>query len=888
MNIDKSIYKKDPKIKKMEWGTQGYDNSYVIDPNKSDVDNQAAKRSFELTNKNQDNTTNVKTGVGAVGTGVGAAVPWLGAVIHGANAMDSVGRKIPGSVDERGYANRKSFSGKVGSAFSPIEHIKNLSSGNANDTFTGAVGLVGGGGVSMGYQLLGGDKLTQKMFGKSSADKAKDEYDQQVKTQGQLQNFMYQKIDDNYAMAKKNREEKQVATWGRQNTSSGPVIAKTGMKGYKCKNGSSSIKPKSFGVIEIEGKNGIGEIHTDETMRQVKAIGVAPHYAGGTKSIAKEGDVVFNTQGKPQKYKKIITAIAEGDQETLERERKKIPGDSGQTAKYGIKKYGNGDAEIVSDSLNFERQNQALMEFKKPYSIGPGGKPATHPNYGQNSAKKKYNDYEEAAAGSLKDYPSDSRFTGKARAMIDDYKFNTGRSPEELLLYSAGLLDEHDIQSKHPVADAKKLWAQHGNRLINEANSGKLNITKARKEVQSGQGKYANEGKPGFKVDNNYKHPNTAMYNSRIDEIAGIDYSKMNKTKNNSVKQSTTNNISFTGKFTPKDKKGWTSYVENDRAIAYNSDKGLTRVKTNGEYKTITDKNSLDAIHALHPELRGKQPIEKSKFNVSANEDIIYDNSQGKTKDEIDDMRTNDERASAKMDFDADKVSEWSDEKRGKAVYHGAQKGGKSNKPGYKFDNQKIKDLVGAGAEVVPILHNLTQKPVMPNERGKLYSRMNQFISTKPSEDAVTADAYAANKHNAVEMSGGNASNARANAIAANETSRMQRAGTIANDNQRYSEVQNANNALRSQDAAFNYEQDFLNQREKYQVRSQKQEQITNAMSQIGEYGARSRERVVQQNFNKEYLDAVKEGYDVKGLNQSLAPKEKGGNKSVRFGYKKK
>jgi len=692
MKIDKSIYKKDPKIKKMEWGTQGYDNSYVIDPNKSDVNNQAAKRNFELTNKNQDNTTNVKTGVSAVGTGVGAVVPWLGAVIHGANAMDSVGRKIPGATDERGYANRKSFSGKVGTAFSPIEHIKNLSSGNANDTFTGAMGLVGGGGMSMGYQMLGGDKLTQKMFGKSSADKAKDEYDQQMKMQGQLQNFMYQKVDDNYAMAKKNREEKQIATWGRQNTSSGPVIAKTGMKGYKCKNGSSSIKPKSFGVIEIEGKNGIGEIHTDETMRQVKAIGVAPHYAGGTKSIAKEGDVVFNTQGKPQKYKKIITAIAEGDQETLERERKKIPGDSGEKMKKGTDKF-------VLD--------------KKGY-----------------------------------------------RSTVDKHGHTYVKTPEGKYLY-----------------------------------------------------------KP----------------------------------------------------------KGANDFREEKTSKSINS---IDAMESRFKGGKISSPTSI-------PSASGNS-VKKSEFNVSANEDIIYDNSQGKTKDEIDDMRTNDERASAKMDFDADKVSEWSDEKRGKAVYHGTQKGGKSNKPGYKFDNQKIKDLVGAGAEVVPILHNLTQKPVMPNERGKLYSRMNKFISTKPLEDAVTADTYAANKHNAVEMSGGNASNARANAIAANETARMQRAGTIANDNQRYSEIQNANNALRNQDAAFNYEQDFLNQREKYQVRSQKQEQITKAMSQIGELGARSKERVAQQNFNKEYLDAVKEGYDVKGLNQSLAPKEKGGNKSVRFGYKKK
>lgn len=87
------------------------------------------------------------------------------------------------------------------------------------------------------------------------------------------------------------------------------------------------------GVIEIEGKNGTGEIHTDKNYN-LKSVGTNPHTNGGDKVEAKTGDVVFPTQGKPEKYKKMMNLInryKNGSRSAylvLEKERSKLPSDS--------------------------------------------------------------------------------------------------------------------------------------------------------------------------------------------------------------------------------------------------------------------------------------------------------------------------------------------------------------------------------------------------------------------------------------------------------------------------------------------------------------------------------------------------------------------------------
>ena len=120
-----------------------------------------------------------------------------------------------------------------------------------------------------------------------------------------------------------------------------------GRKGFKMKDmmkkyakGGSTEE----GVIEIEGKNGTGEIHTDKNYN-LKSIGTNPHTNGGDKVEAKTGDVVFPTQGKPEKYKKMMNLInryKSGSRSAyliLEKERSKLPSDS-------LEKKAGGDSSV--------------------------------------------------------------------------------------------------------------------------------------------------------------------------------------------------------------------------------------------------------------------------------------------------------------------------------------------------------------------------------------------------------------------------------------------------------------------------------------------------------------------------------------------------------------
>ncbi|MFM2461998.1 hypothetical protein, partial [Klebsiella pneumoniae] len=51
------------------------------------------------------------------------------------------------------------------------------------------------------------------------------------------------------------------------------------------------LKDTKKGVIEIEAKRGIGEIHTDKDFN-IKTIGTTPHSQGGDKTVATDGDIV--------------------------------------------------------------------------------------------------------------------------------------------------------------------------------------------------------------------------------------------------------------------------------------------------------------------------------------------------------------------------------------------------------------------------------------------------------------------------------------------------------------------------------------------------------------------------------------------------------------------
>lgn len=130
----------------------------------------------------------------------------------------------------------------------------------------------------------------------------------------------------------------------------------------KLERGSKKIK-----VIEIEGKE-TPEIHTDKTMTKIKTLGDNPHSKGGTKTIAEEGDVVFNTQNSKSKYNKILGLIekkANGSKEAnieLEKERQKLPIDKSYKNKDG----NNG----VDDGTDYSFKGRGIDNDDTSYNKG--------------------------------------------------------------------------------------------------------------------------------------------------------------------------------------------------------------------------------------------------------------------------------------------------------------------------------------------------------------------------------------------------------------------------------------------------------------------------------------------------------------------------------------
>lgn len=104
--------------------------------------------------------------------------------------------------------------------------------------------------------------------------------------------------------------------------------------------GQSYAKGTKNVIIEIEGKEA-PEIHTNKKMTKIKTLGTKPHYKGGTKTIAKEGDVVLPTQNSKKEYKKTLSLInknAKGDKQAkkiLESKKDKLPEDSDTKKNWG-------------------------------------------------------------------------------------------------------------------------------------------------------------------------------------------------------------------------------------------------------------------------------------------------------------------------------------------------------------------------------------------------------------------------------------------------------------------------------------------------------------------------------------------------------------------------
>ena len=125
------------------------------------------------------------------------------------------------------------------------------------------------------------------------------------------------------------------------------------LQNYQFKKGTKDIDGDfdNSKVIEIEGKE-FPEIHTDKNYK-IKTLGIKPHTEGGTKTVAAEGDIVFNTQDNKKDYKKVISDISlyklKGDKNAfkrLEKRRKEMPDDKGNA-----KKRWGSNGEWIDDNV---------------------------------------------------------------------------------------------------------------------------------------------------------------------------------------------------------------------------------------------------------------------------------------------------------------------------------------------------------------------------------------------------------------------------------------------------------------------------------------------------------------------------------------------------------
>lgn len=136
------------------------------------------------------------------------------------------------------------------------------------------------------------------------------------------------------------------------------------------------------GKIEIEGKNGIGELHFDKNYN-LKNVGTTPHSNGGDVVDAEEGDVVFPVQGKLAEQKKVMKLANEAKKgnkraySKLETAREKLPqGTAGKEKALGD---GNVTGDFMTTALDGQQYSDMLAEqsvldnFIKKSSKVPGG-----------------------------------------------------------------------------------------------------------------------------------------------------------------------------------------------------------------------------------------------------------------------------------------------------------------------------------------------------------------------------------------------------------------------------------------------------------------------------------------------------------------------------------
>jgi hypothetical protein len=106
------------------------------------------------------------------------------------------------------------------------------------------------------------------------------------------------------------------------------------------------------------------------------------------------------------------------------------------------------DLEWILQILNYESERGSQWGTGLPYWGNLKRKPAT---------------IDEAVQYFIKDYlPRVAEYPRGIRERLGDYYYNTGRKPEDLLLYTAGLISLEQINSKENL---RSIWKRNSNAL---------------------------------------------------------------------------------------------------------------------------------------------------------------------------------------------------------------------------------------------------------------------------------------------------------------------------------------------------------------------------------------------------------------------------------------
>jgi len=167
-----------------------------------------------------------------------------------------------------------------------------------------------------------------------------------------------------------------------------------------------------------------------------------------------------------------------------------------------------------------------ILKYESKQGLGDG---SGHPTFGFNNANPR--NLDEAVALFKQQYlPKVSMYPMGMRERMADYIFNTGRNPNDLLLYNAGKISLDQLNSPNSFPNE---WNQYGKDIekmysdpdfINNLDTSKLNVYRTTKQTDGNPNiAYANTWKPRTTMWGTYKAPGTSALNTAVNSaVSGV------------------------------------------------------------------------------------------------------------------------------------------------------------------------------------------------------------------------------------------------------------------------------------------------------------------------------------------------------------------------------